>query len=233
VKGGLMDKRINRFKLCDIRFHPYVRRVINRLPEEVREIVLNDMSFQILTDDELLEALVLRYEFSTPIKTLVYLNTKILMEPDHQIIHTIASEIAHLILKKEGIHAWERKSDDLLIKWGFGKEVKAVRYDLVISESEDYRIGYDWAKKQNADYLIQHFGLYFDQWNDRGLGRLSSNEFDSYNRKVEIDPIREDILPLKKLELIESDNGKISESLSKRMAMLAGILTAVKEADFQ
>jgi hypothetical protein len=121
----------------------------------------------------------------------------------------------------------------LLIKWGFGKEVKAVRYDLVISESEDYRIGYDWAKKQNADYLIQHFGLYFDQWNDRGLGRLSSNEFDSYNRKVEIDPIREDILPLKKLELIESDNGKISESLSKRMAMLAGILTAVKEADFQ
>ena len=97
-----MDKRINRFKLCDLRFYPYLRSIIERLPEEVREIVLNDMSFQILTDDEVLEALVLRYEFGAPVRTLVYLNTKILKEPDHQILHTIASEIAHYILKKEG-----------------------------------------------------------------------------------------------------------------------------------
>jgi hypothetical protein len=45
--------------------------------------------------------------------------------------------------------------------------------------------------------------------------------------------LSEDIVPLKNLELFESDNGRISESLSKRMAMLAGILTAVKEADFE
>ncbi|MCK5105109.1 MAG: hypothetical protein KAR17_19935, partial [Cyclobacteriaceae bacterium] len=92
-----MDHRINRFKLCDLRFHPYLRGVIERLPEAVREIVLNDMSFQILTDDEALEACVLRYEFGAPVRTLVYLNTKILREPDHQINHTIASEIAHYI----------------------------------------------------------------------------------------------------------------------------------------
>lgn len=95
-----MDKRINRFKLCDLRFYPFLRWVIERLPETVREIILNDMSFQILTDDEALEAWVLRYEFGAPVRTLVYLNTKILREPDHQIIHTIASEIAHYILKK-------------------------------------------------------------------------------------------------------------------------------------
>ena len=93
-----MTKRINRFKLCDLRFHPYLRRVIERLSDEVKEVVLNDMSFQILTDDDVSEALVLRYEFSAPITTLVYLNTKILMQPDHQIMHTIASEIAHYIL---------------------------------------------------------------------------------------------------------------------------------------
>jgi hypothetical protein len=226
-----MDNRINRFKLCDIRFHPYVKRVINRLPEEVREIVLNDMSFQILTDDEVLEGLVLRYEFGAPIKTLVYLNTKILMEPDHQIIHTITSEIAHYILKKEGTHAWERNSDDLLIKWGFGKEVEAVWYDQVISESEEYRIGYDWAKKQNADYLMQHFGLYFDQWNDRGLGRLSSKALNMHKRKVKTDPILEDILPFNYLGFVESDNGNISDSLSNRKALVAGILKAVKEAN--
>ncbi|MGD8258891.1 MAG: hypothetical protein PVH56_15095, partial [Desulfobacterales bacterium] len=97
-----MSQRIQRFKLCDLRFHPYLKRVIERLPEEVKELVLNDMSFQILTDDEVSEALVLRYEFGTPVRTLVYMNTKILMEPDHQIIHTIASEIARYILKKEG-----------------------------------------------------------------------------------------------------------------------------------
>ena len=192
-----MDKRINRFKLCDLRFNPYLRRVIERLPEAVREIVLNDMSFQILTDDEVLEALVLRYEFGAPIKTLVYLNTKILKEPDHQIIHTIASEIAHYILKIEGIHVWDRKLDDLLSEWGFGKEVEAVRYDEVISKSEGYKIGYDWAKKQNHDYLLQHFGLYLDQWDSKGLGSLSSNEFNLLNRKGETDPILEDILPSK------------------------------------
>ncbi len=228
-----MSERIQRFKLCDLRFHPYVTRVIERLSEEVRENVLNDMSFQILTDDEVLESLVLRYEFGAPVKTLVYLNTKILMEPDHQIIHTIASEIAHYILKKAGTPLWERKVDDLLIKWGFGKEVEAVRYDHAISESEGYKIGYEWAKKQNHDYLMQHFGLYFDQWNDEGMGRLSSKELNILNRKFETDLIPEDIATLKKLELVESDNGRIPESLSNRMAMLAGILTAVKEANIQ
>ena len=78
---------------------------------------------------------------------------------------------------------------------------------------------------------MQHFGLYFDQWNDEGMGRLSSNDLNMLNRKFETDLISEDIVPLKNLELVESDNGKIPDSLSNRMAMLAGILTAVKEAN--
>lgn len=226
-----MDKRMNRFKLCDLRFYPYIGRIIERLPEEVRETVLNDMSFQILTDDDIFEACVLRYEFRAPVRNLVYLNTKILKEPDHQIIHTIASEIAHYILKKQGTHEWERKVDDLLIKWGFGKEVEAVRYDQTISESKGYKIGYDWAKKQNHDYLMQHFGLYYDQWNDQGLGSLSSKEFNILNRKGETDPILDDILPSKKLGFLDSDIGENTDPLSTRKTMLAGILTAVKEAN--
>ena len=226
-----MSERIQRFKLCDLRFHPYLKSVIERLPEEVREIVLNDMSFQILTDDDIFEACVLRYEFGAPVRNLVYLNTKILREPDHQIIHTIASEIAHYILKKQGPHEWERKLDNLLIEWGFGKEVEAVRYDQVVSKSEGYKIGYDWAKKQNLDYLRQHFGLYFDQWNDDGMGSLSSDELNVLNRKLEIDPILEDIGPLKKSEFVGTESGGISKSFSTRKSMLAGILTAVKESN--
>jgi hypothetical protein len=206
--------------------------VIERLPDDVRENVLNDKSFQILTDDDALNACVLRYRFSDPVKTLVYLNTKILKEPKHQIIHTIASEIAHYIIKQEGTHLWQRTEDDLLKEWGFGKEVDAVRYDQAISESEGYKIGYNWAKKQNHDYLMQHFGLYFDQWNDKGLGKLSIKEFNMLNRKGETDPILEDILPSKKLGFLDSDIDKIPDSLSTRKTVLAGILTAVKEANF-
>jgi len=224
-----MSARIQRFKLCDLRFHPYLRRVIERLPEDVREIVLNDMSFQILTDDDIFEALVLRYEFGAPVRHLVYLNTKILREPDHQIIHTIAFEIAHYIVKKQGAPVWEKKLGNLLIEWGFGKEVEAVRYDEVISKSVGYKIGYDWAQKQDLDYLRQHFGLYFDQWNDDGMGSLSSNDLNRLNRKLEIDPILEDIGPLKEAESIGTESGGISKSLSTRKSMLAGILTAVKE----
>lgn len=225
-----MSARIQRFKLCDLRFHPYLRRVIERLPEEVREIALNDMSFQILTDDEISDALVLRYEFGAPVRHLVYLNTKILREPDHQIIHTIAFEIAHFILKKQGTQMWERKLGNLLIEWGFGKEVEAVRYDEVISKSEDYKIGYDWAQNQNLDYLRQHFGLYFDQWNDDGMGSLSSDELNMLNRKLETNPILEDIGPFKKSGFVGTESGGVSKSLSTRKSMLAGILTAVKES---
>jgi hypothetical protein len=225
-----MSQRIQRFKLCDLRFHPYLKRVIERLPEEARELVLNDMSFQILTDDDIFEELVLRYEFGAPVRHLVYLNTKILREPDHQIIHTIAFEIAHYILKKQGAQVWERKLGHLLIEWGFGKEVEAVRYDEVISQSESYKIGYEWAKKQNLDYLRQHFGLYFDQWNDDGIGSLSSNDLNMLNRKLETDPILEDIGPLKRSECVGTESGVVSKSLSTRKSMLAGILTAVKES---
>jgi hypothetical protein len=225
-----MSARIQRFKLCDLRFHPYLRRVIERLPEDAREIVLNDMSFQILTDDEIFEALVLRYEFGAPVRHLVYLNTKILREPDHKIIHFIAFEIAHFILKKQGIQMWERKLGNLLIEWGFGKEVEAVRYDEVISKSDGFKIGYDWAQNQDLDYLRQHFGLYFDQWNDDGMGSLSSNDLNRLNRKLETDPILEDIGPLKRSEFLGTESGVISKSLSTRKSMLAGILTAVKES---
>jgi len=225
-----MSARIQRFKLCDLRFHPYLRRVVERLPEEVREIVLNDMSFQILTDDEIFEELVLRYEFGAPVRHLVYLNTKILREPDHQIIHTIASEIAHYMIKKQGTHESERDLDNLLLVWNFGKEVEAVRYDQAISKSEGYKIGYDWAKKQDLDYLRQHFGLYFDQWNDAGMGSLSINDLNMLNRKLEADPILEDIGPLKKSAFVGTESRDISISLSTRKSMLAGILTAVKES---
>ena len=131
-----MDKRINRFTLCDIRFHPYLVRVIERLPDEVREDFLNDTSFQLLTDDEISEVSVLRCNFSEPVRSLVFLHSKILMKPNHQIIHTIASEIAYHVLNKSGTEKQNRNIDNLLTKWGFGREVEAVRNDRAASKKK-------------------------------------------------------------------------------------------------
>ena len=225
-----MDKRINRFKVCDIRFYPYLARVLQRLPEEVREDVLNDESFQLLTDDEIFEACVLRYGFNHPVKSLVYLNSKIILEPDHQIIHTIASEIAHYVLKKEGTRLWERKIDELLIEWGFGKEVEAVGYDQAISETKGYKIGYDWAKKQSRDYLIQHFGLYLDEWNASGLGTMSRKGINSLDPVAGTDSILDNIVKVEKTNAVEQTAGKNLKDLSLRNAVLMGILTALKES---
>jgi hypothetical protein len=232
-QGGAMDKRINRFKLCDFRFHPYLKTVIDRLPEQVKETVLNDVSFQILTDDDICGAPVLRYGFSEPVRTLIYLNTKILMEPAHRIIHTIAFEIANYFRNQEKVHGRDGEPDGLLIEWGFEKEVEAVRDGRKIAASEGYRIGYDWARKQNHDYLMQHFGLYFNQWNEKGLSGLPGKELNKLKRGEDrTRPVLDDILSLKEAGSADADNGEISQSPATRKAMLAGILTAVKETGF-
>jgi hypothetical protein len=78
---------------------------------------------------------------------------------------------------------------------------------------------------------MQHIGLYYDQWNDKGLGSLSSKEFNMLNSKSDTDAVFEDILPSKKLGFLDSEIKKIPDSISARKFMLAGILTAVKEAN--
>ena len=225
-----MNKSTDRFKLCDLRFHSFFRRVMERLPSAVRENVMNDKSFQIITDDDVFHGSVLRYEFSHPVKSLVYLNSKILTEPDHRIIHRIAFEIAHYMLKKERIGVREKLVDEKLIEWGFGQELEAVHFDRAIAESKSYRIGYDWAKKQSRDYLMQHFGLYFDEWNERGLGRISTKGSDSPVRGAAADTILDKIDHEKDEKKIEQAGGKRLEKFSSRKAILAGILAAIKES---
>ena len=95
-----MDQRFTRFKLCDSRFFPYLERVMNRLPDKVKEDVLNNNALQILADEDALDTCVRRYAFDPPAETLIYLNPRILIEPEHIIICMIAYEIAILFLVK-------------------------------------------------------------------------------------------------------------------------------------
>ena len=128
IKNGkerVMDKRINRFKICDFRFYHYLATVFERLPQEVREKVLNDTSFQILADEDMLNECVLRYDFGNPVKSLVYLSSKILTEPGHQIIYSIAHEIAKYVLSidQTGTQFHEKDIEDLLAHWRFETEI--------------------------------------------------------------------------------------------------------------
>lgn len=93
-----MDKRITRFKHCDPRFYPYLESVLERLPVEVKKGILDNEEFQIIAGEELYDMCALNYEFETPVKHLMYLNTKGLMGPEHRLIHTIAHEFSRYVV---------------------------------------------------------------------------------------------------------------------------------------
>jgi len=225
-----MDERIKRFKLCDLRFHPYLVGVIERLPEQVRSEVLDDTGFQILTDDEAMKACVLRYRFSEPVNTLVYLNTNLLSQPSHQLINTIASEIAHYVLSKRQAALDADSINALLREWGFGKEVDAARSTLLLCESRGYKIGYDWAKKQDRNYLMQHFGIYYDAWNPEQHAILAGKTSESFHHRGEPGSILDSIIRLKQGEAADSSREKFSEMPSLKQEMLAGIMAAMRES---
>lgn len=224
-----MDLRFTRFKLCDSRFFPYLERVMNRLPDKVKEEVLNNSALQILADEDALDTCVKRYTFHPPAETLIYLNPRILLEPEHIIICMIACKIGDVILSQSEPDPSEKAVEDLLIQWGFEKEVKAMRYDRAISQSKGYRAGYCWARGQSKDYLMQHFSLYFDEWDEKGLGSLSREELDTLYHLAEIGPILDDATRMRELDFDESEKNNVIEGFSVRQAFLTGILTAVKE----
>ena len=117
----------------------------------------------------------------------------------------------------------------MLVGWGFKREVEAVHYDKAIAESTGYKAGYNWAKKQNSDYLLQHFGLYFDQWDELGLKGISKEAFEMTSNLPKAETIHDDRIQLYKIESDNRGQNKVLRAVSLRGAMLSGILTAVKE----
>jgi hypothetical protein len=224
-----MNSRVERFRQCDSRIFPYLDRVIERLPHSVKEDVLNNKGFQMLADESLFDTCSLHYEFDPPVQTLIYLNAKLLREPEHHIIYTIALEIANAVLRKNSGIADEKKSEAELIVWGFKEEVEAVRYDRTLAESEKYRVGYEWAKKQSKDYLLQHFGLYFDEWNEKGLARTSSRLPEGAQPDVDTGAMLDSMIQTQKIASAESEEDESSERPASRDAVIAGIMAAVKE----
>jgi hypothetical protein len=214
-----MTPSLQRFKDCDRRLHPFIDAVLSRLPEDARTRLLEDGSLQIVALENLHRKCSLRFDFDPPAGTLIYLNFNMLREPQWQIHYNIACEIAGYLLTARGSRPDETAVTNQLIAWGFEEEVEAIGYLQRVAASKGYGIGYNWAIRQNSDYLNQHFGIYFDEWNDHGLGRISP---------AKIDADRDARAGGK----ILTDLGKglpETESIRPSEAILAGILAAVKE----
>jgi hypothetical protein len=219
-----MDQELQRFTHCDPRFHAYIAKVFARMPGEIAERLLNDRGFQILAGDDLIEECVLRYEFETPVTKLVYLNTKMLLEPEHWLIYAIAHEAARYVIGEGDAEAVEKRAEELLVEWGFEEELEAFRYCLAIADSEGYRIGYEWARRQSRDYVLRHFGLYFDEWNARGLRRMSRERFELLQARAAT-AVPEEVA-MGERETIEGEP-------PRNEAVIAGIMAAVKEIKFR
>jgi hypothetical protein len=228
-----MDERITRFKYCDSGLHPYLDKVLARLPEEVREDVLNNKGLQVLADAELHEVCGRRFDFDHPVEKIVYLNMRALSQPDHRLLYNIADEIADYVLSKE-VKAtdYDQKKEGLLIKWGFEKEVNAVRYCEAVAKSAGFKAGYEWAKRQNKDYLLLHFGLYYDEWNEKGLARMSKERIEMLRTEAAPRKILPG-LPPRKEEVAEPKKDEVMEGFSLDETVIEGVMAAVKEIKLQ
>jgi len=166
---AVMEKRILRFKNCDSKFYPYLEKVLNRLPHETKEDILNNKNLQILGNEDFLATLGMNFRFDDPITNIVYLNQIYLKEPEHSIIYTIAHELAHYVAGKGETGLYEKEAEEKMLKWGFNVEVEKRNYHRPILESFGYKAGYMWASKQKEQGLLDDFGEFFEDWDDDTL----------------------------------------------------------------
>jgi len=222
-----------RFRYLDPRFFPYLERILNRVPPGVKEDILKQDDFQLIADDGFLDQCVLRQTFKQPVHACCYINTKILREPDHRILLAVASQMAFYCCSRERPEPECQDAEEVLRQWGFQQELEAVRRDEIIAQSEGYKVGYKWAKRQNKDYLVQHFGLYFDQWNTKGWGQGSEELEKEIERRNGASSLLEELAQAR-IPAPSTAKGKAdTSSVSPRRAVLAGIMSALKEMELQ
>jgi hypothetical protein len=220
-----MDERVSRFKHCEPQFHPYLDRVFSRIPADLRDEILDDEGFDIVADKELPEICGRCFCFDHPVEKLVYLNPKALMQPDHRLLCSIAWEIADYVAGKEGKAGDEHRVEELLVGWGFEREIDSVCFCDAVAGSTAFKSGYEWAKGQSEEYLMLHFGLYFDEWNEKGLARMSGERVESLRRRFSASKL----LP----DSARRTEKEVPEGFSIDDVFMEGIMAAVKEIKSQ
>ena len=228
-----MEKMQARFQHCDQRFFPYIEKVLSRLPGEITSELLESTKFQIIASDDFQDACVLTRSFPAPLQTLVYVNTKILKEAEHMILLAIASQVAFFVAGKNGKEAPGREAEELLKIWGFTEELNAVRYDQTVAQTESFRIGYNWARHQDKDYLLTHFGLYRESWGTGDWGKPAREKgAETPDLPEGALPVLEEIMKAAAPEGGETKRRTETGATEPKESMLAGIMRALKEIEW-
>ena len=228
-----MEKMQARFPHCDQRFFPYLEKVLSRLPGEITSELLESAKFQIVASDDFQDTCVLSRRFPSPLQTLVYVNTKILKEAEHMILLAIASQVAFFVAGKNGKEVPSREAEELLKIWGFTEELNAVRYDQVVAQTESFRIGYNWARHQDKEYLLTHFGLYRESWGTGGWGKPAGEKrAEGLDLPEEALPVLEEIMQAAAPGAGEAKRRTKTGAADPRESMLAGIMRALKEIEW-
>jgi hypothetical protein len=209
-----MDDRLERFAHCDPRFFPYLKTTLEKLPEDVRESVLGNPGFQVVSSPGIAEECSLLLSFADPVEHVMHLNMKTLNEPEYRIVFRIAYEFAKYSALRENPEGdIVGRQIDLLNQWGFEKDVRSMQHCRAIQGSDGYMAGYDWARHQSSDYLLQHFGLYYDEWNKGGLRRMPKDSSGA-------------VPPVASEALLDADS---ADEIPLDEAVMEGIMAALKE----
>jgi hypothetical protein len=209
----MMVAAVSRFRHCDKRFFPYLEKVLNQLPDGLRDDILGSAKSK-------------NYPFKPPITDLIYLNTSILKRPVLDITYTIAYELANYLVAREDTDekAKDKKVKNLLVDWQFIMDLDRIRPAGPIEKSLGYRIGYEWAKRQKLDDLLWNYKEYFDEWHEE---RISVERFEQLY--IDVAPFSI-IEQLDHEEYDDDDNAKeaIPEDVLEAQ-IIWGLMAAVKE----
>lgn len=217
-----MDSRLSRFTYCDKRFHPYLEKVLNQMPDDVRDNILENRNLQILSDDNFHSSGSLFYRFDESVTHLIYLNTATLKQPVFDINYTIAFEFAKLVTETQHTAptSRDREAKKMLVEWNFIMDTNLLKPKDPIEESEGYQLGYGWAKKQKQDDLLWNYRHYFDEWNEE---RISPERFEQLYIDVAPFSILEQMSP-DKTDPEATKDGDLLEA-----GIICGVMAAIKE----
>jgi hypothetical protein len=150
--------------VCDERFFIAISHVLDGIPQNISERLINRQTFQIISMRE--EEAGLCFEFLHKIKHLILLNGRILYQPFYYITHIIAHEIAHMILKHEGPKndpAIEKEADDQELKWGFEFEYHTYSNIKPLIENPGCKVGEFWAI-QIPEVALDNLNTHLKAW---------------------------------------------------------------------
>lgn len=222
-----MDERLNKYRDCDPKLYPYIDKVLKRLPEEVKEQVLSDSSFQFVSMYENISRFCW---FGTSTKSVAILKERILTLPEYECLFTIAYKIAQYYIEKGEIASWRERIEEQLVTWGFEEERELVKYHRALYESIEFDIGYLWAKGKGDKFMWVVYGDCLDLLKAWDSGTLSEGEWDSLFKSLKPKEVMYRIGWIPRIIQPEKTEpqGGMSDRLAKR-AVVYGIMSRLKE----